>query len=659
MKTVKLLNNYLFVWMALGLMSGIVASGLVVETYLSLSILLTLSLLLLLLRLPIDIKPVGIVFVVLLFFSIGSQLPGQDVQSERKANFEHLYYEGAVYTGQVVQMSRSTKTWNKAVVHVTSIADREHRNPVDEKVLFLIRDEVENLAIGDEIVCVSPLTRIENKKNPGEFDGETYWRSKGISRMAFLYPQDFLVLENNLSWIARWFGALDQQFSTLFESSLQPEAVGVAKAIVLGDRDHLDAEAVRSFGNSGAMHVLAVSGLHIGLILALFVFVFSQFPKRISRYQATVIALVLVWFYALLTGFSASVFRAVVMFSMLTIAKLSGRQYTPLNVLAASAVVLLFVDHLLLFDLGFQLSYLAMTGIFLSYASIKSLFYFPVKVLRWLWEGTSVALAAQLFTFPLTLYCFHQFPNYFLLSNIGLMLLTNLILILGVLFLVAHKIPLLSSVLAWSLSMVVLAMFYFVQWVDYLPGSVAKGFVFSVQQLFGIYALLLLVIFVFKTPWKYRFHLASVAAVVVCCLLVFQRMERNAKNELVIFNESKVIFTLKVNDELYCFYEQDAYLGKAMYIAQAYEKTRSSQLHYVKLEKDIETVVKSKDVNFSCRFERSHYDLLLNGTRIQLTKNWTQANAKARKDREVLMPWLTKTDREAHHLSSGAFVFPF
>jgi competence protein ComEC len=190
----------------------------------------------------------------------------------------------------------------------------------------------------------------------------------------------------------------------------------------------------------------------MGLILTMLIFFFSRFPKWISKYRATVLALLIIWFYALITGFSPSVFRAVVMFSMLTLAKISGRDYNPINVLAASAFVLVICDPVLVFDLGFQLSYLAMLGIFVVYPSIKKALYFKSKILRWIWEGTSVALAAQLFTFPLVLYCFHQFPNYFLLSNIGLMVFTNIILVVGVLFIVLHKIPIVSFGMAGVLS---------------------------------------------------------------------------------------------------------------------------------------------------------------------------------------------------------------
>jgi competence protein ComEC len=655
-KKSKLLNSYFFVWVAIGLIAGIVAFDFVPSFIVTLSVVCTVILSFAFFVLNVEVKKWAIGIVVLIFFTIGLQMMDRTLVNYKMKSIERNYIPGNVYSAEVLSISSSAKTWNKALMRVTSINDSYWRQAVDEKVLFLVRNEVEDIEPGDEIFCTSHIFPIVNKNNPGEFDNVNYWKAKGISNMAFLYPQGYTVLKNKRSFFMKWFNNLDEALSDLFETRLQPESVGVAKAIILGDRDHLDAESVRSFGNSGAMHVLAVSGLHVGLILAMLIFFFSKFPRWISRYKATIIAILIIWVYAFLTGFSASVFRAVVMFSMLTLAKLSGRQYQSMNILAASAVILLLVDHLLIFDLGFQLSYLAMTGIFLAYPMIRDLIYIKQKYLRWFWEGSSVALAAQLFTFPLTLYCFHQFPNYFLLSNIGLMILTNVILVIGVLFIVLHKLPFINTLLAWGLSISVLSMFYFVQWIDYLPGSVAKGFVLSIWQLVVLYGVLVLVFLLFKTKWKYKMLLSSTIPLVVCAFLVFQRMEQNNKNELVIFNDTRLTFTLKVQDKMYCFYEKDDYIGKAMYTAQSYEKTRSSEIEYVRLENEKETILKGKNLDFKCRFYNSHYELDLNGKRIQITRRWTAENDKNKKDYEVYMPWMELDGHTVHHLKTGAFV---
>lgn len=653
-----LLKKNTIVWLTLAFMTGIALFDYLPHLSGALALMLTCFATLALIWLKSEKSGVWLTIFCAIFFLLGLQIREDKVWKVNEFSLESDYKEGDLFRVKVLSISSSSKTWNKALAEVTGIYSDYRLKPVKETVLFYVNEQVKYLNIGDEMYVDSYLFPIKNKKNPGEFDNENYWRSKGVTQMAFLYPENFSTPVNHSHFLQKWFHQLDATLSQLFEDKLQPESVGIAKAIILGDRDHLDAETVRSFGNSGAMHVLAVSGLHVGLILAMLIFFFSKFPRWISRYQATVISLIIIWLYALLTGFSPSVLRAVVMFSLLTIAKLSGRNYSPMNVLAGSAFLLLLYDPMMLYDLGFQLSYLAMLGIFLGYKSVKNLFYFKTKVLRWLWEGTSVALAAQVFTLPLTLYCFHQFPNYFLLSNIGLMILTNIVLIVGVLFIVFHKIPFVNLAFIWALSILVLAMFYFVQWVDFLPGSVAKGFVLPVWQVMLLYGLILAVFILLQSQWKHKMKVSALATVVVCAFLVFQRMDQNQKNEFVIFNEATLTMALKIEGKMYCFYQNDEDIGKSIYLVENYEKTRSSEIEYVRLINDKVTRLKGNNLDFSCSFHQSYYTIHLNRKTIQLTTYTTPKNRDNRPDYFVYMPWIHLDSTFQHQLHEGAFVYP-
>ncbi len=654
----QLLRKNIFVCITSAFIAGIVVYDYIPFATGYLGLVLTTFLFLPLIYIPIERKFGWIGLFTLVFFCLGLQIQEKDDWKFTEYTLDRDAYHGSIFFAEVESISSSTKTWNKAILHIKGIYRYQTIKPVDEKVLFYVHNEVDDIEIGDEIFCNPYLISIKNRNNPGEFNAEKYWSAKGITKMGFLSDGDKSSSVNKKNFLQKWFYSLDESLSNLFEDHLKPESVGIAKAMILGDRDHLDAEAIRSFGNSGAMHVLAVSGLHVGLILAMLIFFFSKFPKWISRYRAIILSLIIIWIYAFLTGFSPSVFRAVVMFSLLSIAKISGRSYSSMNVLAGSAMIMLLWDYNLVYDLGFQLSYLAMAGIFLVYPSIKKMLYFKVKVLRWIWEGTSVALAAQLFTFPLTLYCFHQFPNYFLLSNIGLMLLANAILVLGVLFIALHKIPWVSLAFSWGLSVLVLAMFYFVQWIDYLPGSTALGFVLPVWQVLVIYAMLLFVFFLLQSSFKKKYLLSSSIVLGICSVLVFQRMNSNQTNELVIFNESYLTMTLKVDDEMYCFYAHDDYVGKSIYLAENYRKTRSSEIKYVLLDYKKVTRLKNKKLDFSCSFHHSYYDIFINGKHIQLTTYTNPTDRENKPDLFVYMPSVILDDTYKDQLRYGAFVYP-
>jgi competence protein ComEC len=611
-----------------------------------------------LIYLPIERKVGWIGFFTLIFFCLGLQISERDQWNFTEYSLDRDYSHGKIYSAKVLSISNSAKTWNKAILQVNGIYRFQTLQPVNETVLFYVNETVDDVEVGDELFCNAYLIPIENRNNPGEFDAERYWAAKGITKMGFLTETDKSSAVNKQGFLLRWFNSLDQGLSALFEDNLKPESVGIAKALVLGDRDHLDAEALRSFGNSGAMHVLAVSGLHVGMILSMLIFFFSKFPKWISRYRAILLSVFIIWVYAFITGLSPSVLRAVVMFSLLSFAKLSGRQYSPMNVLFGSAFILLMYDYKMIFDLGFQLSYLAMVGIFTVYPKIRDMLYFKNKLLRWSWEGTSVSLAAQLFTFPLTLYCFHQFPNYFLLSNIGLMVISNLVLVLGVLYIFLHKIPWVNLLFAWCLSFLVLGMFYFVQWVDYLPASIAQGYVLPVWQVLVIYGLILGLFFLFHSNIK-RKNLISVSAILsTLFVLVFQRMKQNDTNELVIFNESLMTMTLKMDDKMYCFYTVDDYVGKSIFLAENYRKTRSSEIEYVRLDYDKVTCLKNKKLDFSCAFYESYYDIHINGKNIHLIKYTNPTNRKNKPDLFVYMPSCILDSSYKNQLRYGAFVYP-
>ncbi len=650
----EIIPKRIFVIIALGFCSGIVGHDWISNLFES-TLIFSMIFLLMLLIYAGKLKPIsGSLVFFLLFISLGYQSVEQKTSPLLKDNFDERYISQDVVTAKILDISYKDQRWNKAIVKLNYVFRYAEKFPLDEKILLLIDNDVEGLEKGDELILNSSIEPIKNKGNPGEFDAETYWKSKGISHIGFLRGGEFFIGSREKNILVSWFNRLDRMLSQLFEDRLRPEAIGIAKALILGDRDHLDSEAVRTFGNAGAMHVLAVSGLHVGLILTMLIFVLSRFPKWISKYRATVIALGIIWFYSLITGFSPSVFRAVVMFSLLTIAKLSGKNYNSINVLMASAMILLLYDPLLLYDLGFQLSYMAMLGIFILYKPISSFLFFSNRWLKLIWDGTAVALSAQVFTLPLTLYFFHQYPNYFLLSNLGLMALTNLILIAGILLISIQFIPLVSGAFAWVLSILVMTMFFFVQWVQNLPASTATGFEISLLEVVALFVIIALVLFSFykKGRWIY---LGSTMIVITCTAIVFQRFTNLNKNEFVIFNETHLTFCVKMDDEIQCFYLSDNDIQKSVYLAQNYQKIRPGNLTYNKLENGV-VELRKENFYFKCADSLTFFDIQINEGHWKLIKKINFGNYQSLGKNCIFMPWLDKSDFGGHFLSEGAFV---
>jgi len=321
--------------------------------------------------------------------------------------------------------------------------------------------------------------RIQNEAYPGAFDQERYYQLQQISHRVFIDGSALKILgpAKDAGWgFESSLFHIKTKLSALFSEALSTKAAAIARALIIGERDGIDQELRSYFLATGAMHILAVSGMHIGLLILALLKVLALFSRWVSRKQALLLVVLIVWYYAILTGLSASVLRSVFMFSVLLLSQLSGKQISNLNALFFSAFCLLLYDPLYLFDLGFHLSYLAMLGIYLYYELIKNWMLFKWRFAQQLWDGTALGLAATLTTLPLSLYHFHLYPNYAQLANLCLMSLSSFILILGMFFPVLQTLPFVDHLSAFVLETCIQWMLNIMRFFSEAPGAIAKGF---------------------------------------------------------------------------------------------------------------------------------------------------------------------------------------
>ncbi|WP_162342835.1 ComEC/Rec2 family competence protein [Cyclobacterium salsum] len=273
---------------------------------------------------------------------------------------------------------------------------------------------------GSLLLIAGRPERIPSSKNPEAFDYASFMAQKRI------YFSDFIAVDFKLLHLGElppWQSgilALRQYLEGKVLKYVEDDASAqIAKALLLGQKKALDEEIGEAYATAGAMHILAVSGLHVGIIYGFFFLFFKpQKAKKIQRVLYLSLVVLLIWLYAAITGFSPSVLRAATMFTFISIAQMKSRNPSIFNPLALSAMVLLVYDPFLVYAVGFQLSYTALLGILLFQPLIASLWNPDSRWLRYLWDISSVGLAAQLATFPLAIHYFHVFPTYFLLSNL-------------------------------------------------------------------------------------------------------------------------------------------------------------------------------------------------------------------------------------------------
>lgn len=325
-------------------------------------------------------------------------------------------------------------------------------------LLYFSKDSaVGQLHYGDKILISKKLQAIKNSGNPGAFNYERYAAFQQTFHNVFLKEKDWVKLkETKVNWFNQFiFSARDKVLSTLEKTvGANTDELGIAEALLIGYTNDLDKDLVQAYSNTGVVHIIAISGMHLGLIYVMLVWIFARTPL-IKKSKITQVVLILgcLWLFSILTGGSASVLRSAVMFSFITVGKTFFRQSSIYNSLAASAFVMLCYNPYYLWDVGFQLSYFAVVGIIIFQKPIYNLFYVKNKWIDKVWQLVAVSLAAQVLTFPICIYYFHQFPNLFLITNIIAVPLSTIILFAEIALVALAWIPFvgtyLGKIVAW------------------------------------------------------------------------------------------------------------------------------------------------------------------------------------------------------------------
>jgi competence protein ComEC len=442
----------------------------------------------------------------------------------------------------------------KAVGRLYYLENEKWKDTGIKSLLYLEGKKVTSLSQNDFILTITKFHPIANKNNPGEFNAINFWKTKGITHIGYLKEVDILEIKRfQDNWIDKQLAKLRNKLSQVLKNELNGSNLAIAQALILGDKSLLDQETRNSFGATGAMHVLAVSGLHIGIITQLLLYLFQFSSKLITRRNAVFITVLLLWIYALLTGFSPSVVRAVFMFSVLILAQETGGNYAPINVLFFTAFILLLFNPYVIYDIGFQLSYLAMLGIYTLYKPIAAWYITKNKILNYLWQGSAIGFAAQAMTVPLTLYYFHQFPNYFALTNLGIMGISTVAMGFGMGIFILHYIPFIGKIASFILATSLWLMLRFLQWVEHLPGSVEYGFNVPLYLVPFLMLAIFLIIVTDRTSTKWK--LSSGLFIGLLCVISYNRYEQHNESHICFFNNNQFAMAIKIKSQIVVIYD--------------------------------------------------------------------------------------------------------
>lgn len=423
---------------------------------------------------------------------------------------------------------------------LTAVGGKQLHSPVAVKASVL-RDTVDNrwrqLRLGGGIRGRSSMKPLANYRNGSNFDGGNFdgsnfdggnfdyvrWlQCHGFRAQTFVSPANWEATQVSLASLPRlsrlslWalqfrkmiverLAATEAQStarSYVAADADEDQQAAVVAAMVLGDKHALSAGTKDVYSVSGASHVLALSGLHLGIIYGVLFLLFGRGYKRRWLSQAAI--LVAIWTYVVLVGMGASVVRSAVMLTIHSLCAVAGRSKASVNALSLAAIVMLTANPLCLWDIGFQMSFMAVLAIVVLYGPIYRLM--PNSLLqntktgvvisymiKYVWGASAVSMAAQLGTAPLVVYYFERFSCYFLLTNYIVIPCASIIIYGALAVLIALPWPWLCHILKTALHFVASCLNGSVEWIASLPGASIDGIHISAWQLACIYAVILLV----------------------------------------------------------------------------------------------------------------------------------------------------------------------
>ncbi|MFD2247133.1 ComEC/Rec2 family competence protein [Pontibacter ruber] len=437
------------------------------------------------------------ILALLCFAAGGAWFTNLNTESHQPNHLSKLPSAATYYTGVVDDYVMQKPGYQSTVLSVEQLlVDGEWKSASGKVQLSIPHDSDKEYEVGygDRLLIKGAPQPVTPALNPNQFDYRAYLANKQVYHRHYLQSHQYLKVGSAPPNPILYFSIhLRRKLDSLLKEHIaERREYGISSALILGVKDELDNEILKVYNNTGTTHVLAVSGLHVALIYGVLMLALVHVNRTRKQRIAVAVALIsFLWLYAFVTGLSPSVLRAVVMFSLVTVARAISRQSNIYNTLAVAAFFLLLYNPYYLLDVGFQLSFLAVLGIVYLQPLLYKTLEFDNRLLDKVWVLFTVSVAAQLITFPLGLLYFHQFPVYFWLANLVVVPVSTGVLYTGMAALAFSWVPFLSFLLFQLHFWTIWFMNEFTIRVHQLPQALIQGIDISAGQAWMLYALML------------------------------------------------------------------------------------------------------------------------------------------------------------------------
>lgn len=481
----------------------------------------------------------GLIYI--LFFVTGSAIVRHHFPYENPQYFGYSLEKYHSYIVKVIESPASTAKTNKVIVQIEKgLADDSMDPLIGKAILYLRKDSlIAPPKYGDFIQIRNKLEPIKPPTNPHSFDYQQFLDRKGIRYGAFLKTDQYIYLYSSNEFSLKNFASQirDKMLNLLEKSGLSGEEYAISASLLLGYQDALSEDLLTAYRSAGVMHILCVSGMHVGILYLLLSQLFSFLVHIKGGITIRLVIIILnIWIFAMITGLSPSVTRAAVMFTFVAIGKNIKRDINIYNTLASSAFLTLIFDPMSIYNIGFQLSYVAVIAIATFHKPIYSLWIPRRKIPDYLWQIVAVSLAAQIGTSPISMYYFHQFPNYFLFANIIVILLVTPIFYLAFITLIFSFWNPLANILAWVTSYSIKLMNYLVGFFQTLPYAISDGIHYGIEMLFLlIFLLIFLSVMLINKKKNMIFPSLSILILMFGISIYNQNLKSNS-SKMIIFD---------------------------------------------------------------------------------------------------------------------------
>jgi competence protein ComEC len=459
-------------------------------------------------------------------------------------------------------INEKLKNTQKNTRYISTIRSVDKQQSFGKIILNIKKpNQIDSIKIGAELNVIGMLYKNKGSFNPNQFDYGKYLENQEIYAQVYANETQINIVGTQKTIWSQFSNFRTKIIENLALSNFKKEELNILIALLLGQQQDISPEILKDYQYAGAVHILSVSGLHVGFILMFITFLLKPMSnsKRNAILKLAVI-LISLWTYGILAGLSASVVRSVTMFSFVAIGIHLKRTVNIFHTLLVSMLLILLWKPSFLFDVGFQLSYLALFFILWLQPLLSNIWQPKNRIIQYIWDIVTVSTAAQIGAMPLSIYYFHQFPGLFFITNIIVLPLLGVIMIIGLIAIIIACFGIVPFVIAKPLEFLIEFLNSIIHWVATFEDFIIKNISFNKEMLVASYLVIIFSVIWFKKKEFNTLILTLISIVSLQCVFINTKFKTENAHELIVFNAKKHSIITERKNDLVTVYSNDSIL---------------------------------------------------------------------------------------------------